>query len=315
MAEKTNRTLKIDPTFKNLISPLQRKEYLQLEENLIADGCREPIAVWKGVIVDGHNRYEICTKHQIPFAIEEMDFICREEAISWICANQLGRRNISEETRKFLIGKQYDADKIVSKIKNPKGQNQFSGYKSDKSVKGTDKKDSKHLTAAKIARDNNISHSTVEKYAIYSRALDSIAEKDPEIVSKILAGEYKISHENVVGLSKLNSSEIKKFGKNIQRIQNPFIQYKQVRNVISSSNEKAEKSSPTPTIKDMPAFDPDADIIALTLTIPSWASSINRVRTKVDLSIITENARDNLIKELNSLSKHVYDLLSAIKEG
>ena len=69
--------LRIDKDFQELIRPLFKNEYLQLEENLIADGCREPIAVWNDVIVDGHNRYKICTEHQIPFAVEEMSFNSR----------------------------------------------------------------------------------------------------------------------------------------------------------------------------------------------------------------------------------------------
>ena len=113
--EKKVWTLKIDKGFQELIRPLFKNEYLQLEANLISDGCREPIAVWNGVIVDGHNRYKICTEHGIPFSIVEMHFNYREEAIAWICANQLGRRNLTEESRKFLIGKQYESEKIVSR--------------------------------------------------------------------------------------------------------------------------------------------------------------------------------------------------------
>lgn len=64
---KMPKSLIIDPQFKNLIPPLQRTEYLQLEENLLADGCRDPLVVWRGTLVDGHNRYEICMRHRIPF--------------------------------------------------------------------------------------------------------------------------------------------------------------------------------------------------------------------------------------------------------
>ena len=106
--------LKIDKEFKSLIRPLSEAEYLQLEANLIADGCRDPIITWKGFIIDGHNRYEICRKNRLPFKTQEMHFDSREEVIAWICANQLGRRNISEETRKYLIGVQYESEKIVN---------------------------------------------------------------------------------------------------------------------------------------------------------------------------------------------------------
>ena len=54
-----------------------------------------------------------------PFSVEEMEFECKEEVIAWICANQLGRRNLTEETRKYLIGIQYESEKIVNSKKMP----------------------------------------------------------------------------------------------------------------------------------------------------------------------------------------------------
>ena len=62
MTEKAFRQLNIDPEFKNLIRPLRREEYRQLELNLVMEGCREDIIAWNDTILDGHNRYEICNK-------------------------------------------------------------------------------------------------------------------------------------------------------------------------------------------------------------------------------------------------------------
>ena len=98
--DKGFRVLEIDPEFKTLIWPLRKEEYLQLEVNLTIDGCREPIITWNNIIIDGHNRYEICNRLHIPYAVREMPFENRERAIVWICSNQLGRRNITEETRR-----------------------------------------------------------------------------------------------------------------------------------------------------------------------------------------------------------------------
>ena len=53
-------TLKIDPEFKDLIPPLSSDEYEQLENNILYDGCREPLIAWNDILVDGHNRYDIC---------------------------------------------------------------------------------------------------------------------------------------------------------------------------------------------------------------------------------------------------------------
>jgi len=72
----------------------------QLEENIISSRkCYDPIILWEGIIIDGHNRYEICMEHGIEFQIVEMPLGSREEAIVWILENQLHRRNLTDVAR------------------------------------------------------------------------------------------------------------------------------------------------------------------------------------------------------------------------
>ena len=238
MEFKRLQTLKIDREFKNLIRPLRKREYLQLEQNLIAYGCIDPIITWNGYIIDGHNRYDICHRHNIPFTTLAMEFSCREEAIAWICANQLGRRNITEETRRFLIGMQYESEKIVNSKKNAQGVNQYSeegseigspeGDVTHPSEEWSDAP-SGHKTAQRIAEENHISWNTVQKYAIYTRALEAIGQKVPDLVPKILSGRYKISHKNIVELSMLTPAQIQKVVARIESDEQPFVRYKDVR--------------------------------------------------------------------------------------
>ena len=94
--------LKIDEEFKTLIPPLSADEFDQLKQNIISDGCREPLVVWNGVIVDGHNRYNICTKNDIPFKVLKKQFEDRNEVIRWIIMNQFGRRNLTPYQRSEL---------------------------------------------------------------------------------------------------------------------------------------------------------------------------------------------------------------------
>ena len=83
--------LKIDPEFQGKIPPLTFEELNQLEANILRDGrIINPIIVWQGLIVDGHNRFTIAKKHpEIPFTVHEKEFASRYEAIIWICKNQL----------------------------------------------------------------------------------------------------------------------------------------------------------------------------------------------------------------------------------
>ena len=68
------------------------------------------------------------------------------------------------------------------------------------------------------------------------------------------------------------------------------------------------------SVKDMPAYDPDAEVTALTLTVPVWTKSIDRTRTKTDLTAITQKARRNLEEALLELQLNIEQMLIDIKE-
>lgn len=92
-------------------------------------------------------------------------------------------------------------------------------------------------------------------------------------------------------------------------------QYNRSRQEIQSAMQQsgAAENAPIPSVKDMPAFDPDAEITGLTLTIPSWTSSIERTKTKADLSIVSSNARTKLTSALQDLQAKIQEMLVAIE--
>lgn len=92
------QTYRIDAELSGIMPELSKEEYKELESSLLEDGFKgAPIIVWKqeGIIVDGHNRYGICKKHDIPYEVQELDFDSREDVIQWMIRAQLGRRNLS----------------------------------------------------------------------------------------------------------------------------------------------------------------------------------------------------------------------------
>ena len=93
----------INDSFKNLLRPLSDNELSGLEESLLNEGCREAIITWNGVIVDGHNRYSICVKNNIPFNTLEMEFKDENAVKLWMIDNQIGKRNIVDFERVELI--------------------------------------------------------------------------------------------------------------------------------------------------------------------------------------------------------------------
>ncbi|MBQ3434733.1 MAG: hypothetical protein IJG24_06795, partial [Selenomonadaceae bacterium] len=91
----------VDEEFKSLIPPLSDDERRQLEKNILQDGIRDPLVVWQGhgIIVDGHNRHSIATKHGLPFKTREIAFADRDAVKLWIVQNQFGRRNVNRYSR------------------------------------------------------------------------------------------------------------------------------------------------------------------------------------------------------------------------
>ena len=321
MTEKSLWTLTVDPEFKSLIRPLYKQEYMLLEESLLEEGCRNPVVTWNGIIVDGHNRYEICTRLKIPFSCEAIDFENRESAIAWICKNQLGRRNLTEETRKFLIGMLYESEKVVNAKKNASGNNQHSKkkdvpYEEFNPNQAEPEVFSKRKTAQRIAVENHISHGTVEKYAIYTRALEEIGKKVPDLVPKILSGKYKISHNAILELAKRPEKEIQEINKRLELSQQPFAQYHITRDeIMRPSKPKITISGNRPhSVKDMPAFDPDAEITGLNLTIPSWISSMKRIMSETNSRIISSKARKQIINSLYDLENTITEMLIFVEE-
>jgi site-specific DNA-methyltransferase (adenine-specific) len=164
--------LTIDPEFKALIPPLAPEELAQLEANIIRDGCREPLVVWNGLLIDGHNRYAICTRLGIDFRSIVMEFSDRESVMDWMDSNQLGRRNLSPDAFKLALGRRYNRTKKTNEERASEGGKA-------KSAKG--QIDPKQNTAAKLAKEHSVSEATVKRAGKFA---EEVAKK-PELQKAI----------------------------------------------------------------------------------------------------------------------------------
>ncbi len=314
MAEYYIYKLKIDTDFKQLIPPLSVDELQQLEQNIIQDGCLEPLYVWNTTILDGHNHYEICARLHIPFTIQRIYLKNREEGIVWICAKQLSRTNLTDEMRKYLIGKRYEIEKILG-AHNAIGINQHI----KKEVKTKILSEPSFGASAgeireRLGEEYNISQASILNYEKYTQALDSLSNIVPDFVSKILASEIKLSLENTILLPRLSRQEIRHVSQLASDDTKEFVTYLRKIFLNQVSSEKPPLLIPAGSVKEMPAYDPDAEISSLALTIPSCISSINRVHSSAELSDITDNARCKLENELVKLKETVDHMLIAMKE-
>ena len=170
----------IDNEFKNLIPALTTEEYNQLESNCIAEGIRDDIIIWDGIIIDGHNRYEIACKHKLEYDTRVADFDNREDVKKWIILNQFGRRNLSLYDRSKL------ALKLEEHYKAKAKENQSEAGKISQkqglqiSAKAVD-------TRKEIAKIAHVSGDTIDRV----RKIE--AKATPEVKEKLKSGVLSIN--------------------------------------------------------------------------------------------------------------------------
>jgi hypothetical protein len=185
---KTVTGIKIDREFQNLIPALSTEEREQLEANIIEHGgARDSLVVWQrddaaDILLDGHNRYEICERLGLPYEVEHLEFNTRDEAADWIDRNQLGRRNLSKQDYKLLLGRRYNrAKKQGQRTDLTLGQN---APKSER-------------TSAKLAKEHGVDEKTVRRAGQFQEAAAKLGiEKD------IAAGRVKTTEAAVVKAAK-----------------------------------------------------------------------------------------------------------------
>jgi len=179
--------LQVDQKLRDLIPPLSPQERDALEASIVEHGCRDAIVVWAGrnIIVDGHNRHEICERLGLPYSFNEVEFEDESDVIEFMCVTQLGRRNLSDIAQADLRGKRYNNEK------NRHGGDRKSSTQNEYLNDGR--------TVAKIADETGVSKATIQRDASLSDALDAIAEAGiPR--SDLTSGQRKVDRGSILKL-------------------------------------------------------------------------------------------------------------------
>lgn len=163
--------IKIDPEFKALIPQLAADEYELLEASIKAEGCRDALVVWGDILIDGHNRYEICQKHSVQFQTTAREFDSREDVVIWMVNNQLARRNITSFVRGEL------ALRMKSAIADKAKANQLANLKQGKEVPVLQSLAERVNTRAEVAKAADMSQETIRK-------VEKVAEAAPEQIKE-----------------------------------------------------------------------------------------------------------------------------------
>lgn len=166
--------IQIDSEFEHRVPPLSDAEAALLRESLLAEGCREPLLLWGDVLVDGHNRYRVCTEEGIDFDTRELELGTRDDVLDWIDRNQIGRRNLSPDAFRLVLGRIYNRRKKVVGATNQ--------YTAAPQIG-----DERQRTSGKLAAEYGVSKNTVERAGADAKAVD-----DAGLGDAVMSGDKRM---------------------------------------------------------------------------------------------------------------------------
>ena len=308
--------LNIDPEFASIIPPLREEEQKQLEENILADGVViNPLIVWNGVIVDGHNRYRILQQHpELQFTTYEKAFSDRYEAIAWICKNQLGRRNLTLQQFKYLMGQQYGAEK-ASHGGDRKSDQQKSSGQNDHLIE-------KEKTRQRIANENHVSESFVRRSEYFAQGVDAAEEVEPGIKQEILTGSIKPTEKAVAAIAKAPPEERPALVQQLRQTKEPERPEKKPQDKEKPEEKTKGKpeEKPKETTEEKPQEKPKRKrSVAETLqAIRDISENMLQSNGEIDADDICyelEDALDNMIFRWDTCLENNKELRSACRDG
>lgn len=207
--------LKINPEFQSQIPPLTDEEYEQLRENILSEGeVYEPIIVWNGTIVDGHNRWKIIKENweqlKDNYRTKEMSFSNKWEAFDWMYRNQLGRRNLTKNQRSYMIGKMYDVQKLAQG--GDRRSEEFSSGQNDHL-----KTDKTHEVKAEavIAEELGIGSRTVRRAYDFAKGIDALKDVSSEAADMVLKGRSNVKKKDIQIIPSLKKNAIEEVARAI----------------------------------------------------------------------------------------------------
>lgn len=234
-ADTIRKNIIILDELRSLIPPLLEDEFKQLESNIIEHGCQSPLQLWQAnkkvlnlpyskddelayVLIDGHNRFKICTTHHLPFEIYQLSFDSLKDAKDYMINLQLGRRNLSPTQIAYFRGLRYNNEKSDKTENLSKGQN----VPSEENTKKIDNKFPKGQnvpsgisTAERLAEEYKVNAKTIKRDAEFAKGLEKLSS---DLRNKILTGAEKIEKGLIQELGK--NTNITSQISTVQEIQN-----------------------------------------------------------------------------------------------
>ena len=291
-----------DDTFKALNIPISPTSRREMERKIRKGEMVDPIISWKGYILTGYEQDDLYLKYHRNAHVKEMFFPRKSDAIVWLCQQQLKRTDLIWTAKAWLLSRLYEAMRDVANRQVAKEEFQYrrlSPSPRASELFGPAKENS--VILRQLGSEYDYHKETIRRYVRFGRQLDELEEMVPGIRIRILTGNLGVMIRHMPALVKMPVEQIKEMAedKNCKVLLPPS-------EFFEKSEEKKETRQKTNIhvetgIKQMPEYDPDAEVNGLRYTIPAWRKAILRTATRTDFSRITTNGKEGLKQALREL--------------
>ena len=287
----------IDREFNKLRIPMEDKTWEVLEDDLLTNGCINPISIWNGIIIDGSKRYRICRKYGLPYEVNELDFASREEVIIWICRERMKDLQKTTSASEYIVGKLFITELAYRQAK----------------VK------EKMKLADELAEYRGVTRQTIYTYGDYVRFLDEIDEDEELFVDLVLQGQLRFGREIKKRLKQMDKKErrhyILQMTKKFRNDSNNIRERRKKTTDEKAADAEREAAIPLNlNVKEMPEYDPDTEVKGIIYTLPMWANALDSMIQRTKMELVTDEIKGYLKRGLRELSDHIETILEVIMQ-
>jgi hypothetical protein len=274
-------TIHINDELRTYIDPLSADELEALERSLLAEGCRDALVLWGDVLVDGHNRYALCTKHGIPFkTIQNPRFKAMDDVRLWMIENHLGRRSVSDFQRGVLALRKKEI--LEQRVREAQAQARAEAAESPETGEPDSVTEPVVIPNRQaLARAARLSSNTLGQIEKIQKAAA------PEVVRAVQSGEISINAAAAVAALPVE-----------QQVSAAAEGRKALKELARQAREAKARAKPAPEGEDGPDEAPAEDI-------EDYPAEVARLRRLVQ----------SLTEERDALKKKVMQLTVALAEA
>ena len=293
--------LLIDADFKCLDIPLKTNEYQTLNNQIRNGLCKDPVFTWNDYIIEGHQRYDLYVKYHTYYHVSPQFINSRPLALAWCCRKQLTRTDLTSNAESWLLYRLYLTELKIQQMKEAKDQ--FKYKQLSPSIRyeyGTGQPMRENVAIMEmISSEYKISCGTLRRYITYGRSLDHLEKMFPGVRNRILTGDLEVARVHVPDLIKMPRRDLKEMIENprCHRLEPPKSEKNEF---VSIKRYKRNPGIKLETgIKEMPVYDPDAELNGLVFTISAWKNAVSKAIENNGFNNATDNGKLKLKETLD----------------